>query len=175
MGRREIRWHLVLNLEFGSLKWFFGKVTTMREALVLKTGIVVNYGDCIFVAYILWDGILENFKLQLGYQLHWASCTQYNRKAVSLNIPLTTHSFTSAYAVAKRTQSAALGGLRPRVPVCRTDAQGLCDPPLDESRRKSHSVLGGRTQNEPCAPYMPLHIRWMVCGTSTIPDSAEMI
>ena len=65
----------------------------------------------------------------------------------------------SAYAVAKRTQSAALGVLRPRGPVSRTDAQRLCDPPLDESRRKSHNLLGGKPQNEPCAPDVPVHIR----------------
>jgi hypothetical protein len=36
----------------------------------------VNYGDFICVICILCVGMLENFKLQLGYKLGCASCTR---------------------------------------------------------------------------------------------------
>jgi hypothetical protein len=47
----------------------FGKITTMWDAFVKKTRIVVNYGDFICVTYILFVGLLEHFKFQLGYKL----------------------------------------------------------------------------------------------------------
>jgi len=34
-------------------------------------------------------------------------------------------------------------------------------------------VFWGRPQNEPCAPYVPVHSSWVMCGTSITPDSGD--
>jgi len=52
-GERKICWHLVC---------------------VQNLGVVVNCGDFICVNCILCVGMLENFKLKLGFTLGWASC-----------------------------------------------------------------------------------------------------
>ena len=37
---------------------------------------VVNYGDFICLPCILYVGMVESFKLQLGYKFGWASYTR---------------------------------------------------------------------------------------------------